>query len=86
MSRHTDRPDKSFSQVIYLCPDWQPSWGGGLALYEGAESDSPSRVVYPSAGNSVAFARSERSWHEVLGVTPEARTPRRALLIHGYNE
>ena len=34
----------------------------------------------------IEMTRRLREPHVVLGVTPEARTPRRALLIHGYNE
>jgi Rps23 Pro-64 3,4-dihydroxylase Tpa1-like proline 4-hydroxylase len=86
MSRHTDRADKLFSHNIYLCPDWDPSWGGGLALYESRTSRAPARVVMPGAGNSVVFRRSDVSWHEVMPVSPNAARPRRAVLIHGYRE
>lgn len=84
MSRHTDRPDKLFSQNIYLCPGWQPEWGGGLALYQDEHATEPVTVFVPGAGNSLAFARSDRSWHEVLPVTPQAARPRRTVLVHGY--
>ena len=84
MSRHTDRPEKLYSQNIYLCPDWSPEWGGGLALYSGEHSGSPETVFVPGAGTSLAFARSDRSWHEVLAVSERAAAPRRALLVHGY--
>jgi len=84
MSRHTDRPDKLFSQNIYFCPGWRPDWGGGLALYAGAEDPEPVTVFAPGRGNSVAFARTDRSWHEVLPVEPGPHPPRRALLVHGY--
>lgn len=84
MSRHTDRPEKLFSHNIYLCPDWRPTWGGGLALYDDATSAEPCTVCVPGAGTSLAFARSDRSWHEVLPVSGSALWPRRAVLIHGY--
>jgi hypothetical protein len=84
MSRHTDRPEKLFSQNIYLCPDWRPDWGGGLALYAGEHAPDPVSVFVPGAGNSLAFARTDRSWHEVLPVSPPAPVPRRTVLVHGY--
>jgi 2-oxoglutarate-Fe(II)-dependent oxygenase superfamily protein len=86
MSRHTDRPEKLFSHNIYLCPDWQASWGGGLALYGNATASEPYTTYVPGAGTSLAFARSEHSWHEVLPVSDSARRPRRAVLVHAYRQ
>lgn len=85
MSRHTDRPDKLFSHNIYLCPEWNTEWGGGLALYATAQCEQPVRIVCPGPGNSVLFARSDSSWHEVMAVSASAARPRRAVLIHGYH-
>jgi hypothetical protein len=84
MSRHTDRPDKLFSHNIYLCPGWLSEWGGGLALYDSASTSEPSAVYLPGDGTSLAFARSDRSWHEVMPVSGHAVLPRRAVLVHGY--
>ncbi|HUQ56467.1 2OG-Fe(II) oxygenase [Lentzea sp.] len=84
MSRHTDRPDKLFSQNLYFCPQWSRACGGGLALYADEHDDQPVSVFVPGAGTSLAFARSDRSWHEVLPVSASAPSPRRALLVHGY--
>jgi Rps23 Pro-64 3,4-dihydroxylase Tpa1-like proline 4-hydroxylase len=86
MSRHTDRPEKLFSQNLYLCPGWQSEWGGGLALYGDALAEEPATTFVPGAGTSVAFARSDQSWHEVLPVSASARRPRRAVLVHGYRQ
>jgi 2OG-Fe(II) oxygenase superfamily len=85
MSRHTDRADKAFSQIFYFCPGWQPSWGGGLALYDSEHTEAPTVLIEPGCGNAVAFARSDASWHEVLQVSTQARTPRRTLLLHAYH-
>lgn len=84
LSRHTDRPDKLFSQNIYLCPGWRPEWGGDLALHTGEHVHEPAAVFTPGAGNALAFARSDRSWHEVRPVSPLAEYPRRTVLVHGY--
>jgi hypothetical protein len=84
LSRHTDRPDKLFSQNIYLCRGWRPEWGGGLALYADEHVADPAVVLVPGTGTSVAFARSDHSWHEVTPVSDLAGAPRRALLVHGY--
>lgn len=85
MSRHTDRADKAFSQVLYFCPGWRPGWGGGLAMYHSQHAKRPAVLVEPGAGNAVAFARSDESWHEVLPVSEQALTPRRTLLLHAYH-
>lgn len=85
MSRHTDRPDKVFSHNIYLCPDWDPAWGGELALYDDADARQPARTVLPGTGNSVAFRRADDSWHEVMPVAETAGRPRCAVLVHGYH-
>ncbi|MEV3854262.1 2OG-Fe(II) oxygenase family protein [Streptomyces sp. NPDC050095] len=84
MSRHTDRTDKAFSQNVYLCPGWQPHWGGGLGLYATATAAEPVKTFVPAHGNSLAFARSDASWHEVFPVDARAAAPRRALLLHAY--
>jgi hypothetical protein len=84
MSRHTDRPEKAFSQLVYLSPGWRPEWGGELALFASATAASAARVLYPGGGNVVAFPRSGRSWHEVRPVRAQAGAARRALLVHGY--
>lgn len=84
MSRHTDRADKAFSQNLYLCPGWLPHWGGGLGLYPTETAPEPAATFLPGDGNSLAFARSEHSWHEVFPVDARARAPRRALLLHAH--
>jgi len=86
MSRHTDRQDKLFSQNIYLCPEWREAWGGGLALYDGPRTPDPAIRFLPGPGVSLAFARSDVSWHEVLPVSDSCPIPRRALLVHGYRD
>jgi SM-20-related protein len=85
MSRHTDRPDKVFSHNIYLCPGWNPARGGQLALYGDRHESEPARTVLPGMGNSVAFRRSDDSWHEVMPVAEDADRPRRAVLVHAYH-
>lgn len=84
MSRHTDRPEKLFSQIIYLCPAWRSEDGGRLLLFESARALKPMKTITPALGNSVLFARSERSWHEVEAVSTATRNCRRSILIHGY--
>jgi hypothetical protein len=84
MSRHTDRPDKVYSHLIYLCPGWRPDWGGDLTFYADEHTAVASTSLLPGAGTSVAFARTESSWHEVMPVAAHAERPRRTLLLHGY--
>lgn len=85
MSRHTDRADKIFTLVLYLCPEWLSHWGGGLALYESEHAEFPRKIITPGAGNAVIFVRSESSWHEVIPISVQALATRRTLLLHAYN-
>lgn len=84
MSRHTDRPDKVYSHLIYFCPGWRPDWRGDLTFYADEHTPVALTSLLPGAGTSVAFARTESSWHEVMPVATHAGAPRRTLLLHGY--
>ena len=84
MSRHTDRPDKVYSHLLYLCPGWRPDWNGALSFYAGEHTPDVLTSLLPGAGNTAAFARTDSSWHEVLPVAEHAERTRRTLLLHGY--
>ena len=84
MSRHTDRPDKVYSHLIYFCPGWRPDWRGDLTFYADEHTHVALTSLLPGAGISVAFARTDSSWHEVMPVAGHAEQTRRTLLLHGY--
>ncbi|WP_281213537.1 2OG-Fe(II) oxygenase [Shewanella insulae] len=65
--RHLDafrgQTNRKLTSILYLNPDWQPSHGGELLMYEGDEIE-PFQVVEPRFGTMVIFL-SERFPHEV---------------------
>lgn len=84
MSRHTDRPDKVYSHLLYFCPGWRAGWSGALTFFADEHTPDALTSLLPGAGNSVAFARTDSSWHEVMPVAAHAERARRTLLLHGY--
>jgi len=58
--------------------------GSELYLYSSETGAGPAAVSVPGPGTSLAFARSDRSWHEVMVVSAQAPQPRRAVLVTGY--
>jgi hypothetical protein len=83
MTAHTDRPDRVATHIIYLSPEWDESWGGGLDVLTSADDDDPAAVVasvWPRFNTSVLFARSDNSFHAVRRVSPHARLRRRTVL------
>ena len=65
--RHLDafrgQTNRRLTSILYLNPDWQPSHGGELLMYEGDEIE-PFQVVEPRFGTMVIFL-SELFPHEV---------------------
>jgi Rps23 Pro-64 3,4-dihydroxylase Tpa1-like proline 4-hydroxylase len=53
--------------IMYMTPDWQESWGGGLELWtHDQEKNLPkelSRQVYNKFNRAVIFDTTQNSWH-----------------------
>lgn len=77
---HRDKQHKSLSCIVYLDDGWDPAWGGGFCLYAADDLDVPVRRLLPAAGQVVAFAPRDDSWHAVDPLRPGAPT-RRTLQI-----
>lgn len=80
MLPHTDRPDRVVTQITYLNPDWQPEWGGSLRILNSLDEADVAAELYPLFNTSVAFVRSDDSFHSVAPVTEAARTSRLSIL------
>lgn len=53
--------DRRVNVLIYLNENWQPTWGGGIKLYD---TDLNEKVcVFPELGNVVIFSTTDKSWH-----------------------
>ncbi|CAM3962753.1 2OG-Fe(II) oxygenase [Shewanella aquimarina] len=65
--RHLDafrgQTNRKLTSILYLNPDWQPSHGGELLMYQGDET-APFQTVEPRSGTMVIFL-SELFPHEV---------------------
>jgi hypothetical protein len=81
MKPHTDRVDRLVTQIIYLSPRWPASWGGGLKILRSGDEADVYAEVHPEFNTSVAFVRSERSYHAVAPVSAAAEAPRLSLLL-----
>jgi hypothetical protein len=51
---------------VYITPDWNPEWGGGLELWDHNEDGTPSNL-YTTVENrfnrAVLFDTTQYSWH-----------------------
>lgn len=66
---HSDsdrHPNRSLKQILnlilYLTPDWQPEWGGGLELWDKTGKHHVKTVV-PEFNSMVLFYTGSRSYH-----------------------
>ena len=65
---------RNYNLIIYMTPDWDPSWGGGLELWShDEETQQPKEcvtVVENKFNRAVLFDTTQNSWHGL----PEALT------------
>jgi Rps23 Pro-64 3,4-dihydroxylase Tpa1-like proline 4-hydroxylase len=73
---------RRINALIFLNPDWKPSDGGELSLFN-LGKDTPSVTVAPRLGTCVIFTTDHRSVH---GVNPIAETAnlRRSIALYYY--
>lgn len=66
ISAHTDKPSVRATHMIFLNESWKPDWGGMLYFLNDAQEVI--EVFLPTIAQSVAFVRSDISWHKVCPV------------------
>ena len=77
--------------IVYLNPEWEPSWGGALALHRDPydpAADSAVQIL-PLFNRGVVFETTERSWHGFDRITlPPGGTTgsRRSVAFYFYTE
>ncbi|MFN8771080.1 MAG: 2OG-Fe(II) oxygenase [Neisseriaceae bacterium] len=63
ISPHTDKADVKATHMIFLNETWSNEWGGNLCLL--SDADSVCKKIIPTIDNTLAFVRSDNSWHSV---------------------
>lgn len=58
---------RNYNLIIYMTPNWQPSWGGGLELWSHDEvNDQPKECITKvenKFNRAVLFDTTQNSWH-----------------------
>jgi len=57
---------RHYNLIVYITPDWNPEWGGGLELWDHAEDGTPNRLhvtVENRFNRAVLFDTTQQSWH-----------------------
>lgn len=76
--------------IVYLCPEWQDSWGGCIELHKDAWDRGPNRewVSYPPLVNhAVLFETGEETWHgfKQIQLPPDKQQlSRKSLTVYYY--
>lgn len=82
---------RRLNAICYITPDWLPSYGGGLKLYEfGDQPDAGERKIVPCLPNRmVLFETTEHSWHgvETIHLPEDAKgLTRKSISTYFYTE
>ncbi len=82
ISAHTDKACVKATHLLFLNDDWDAKWGGLLHLMY--DSDNTYKTFLPTIASSLAFVRSDASWHKVCPVT-QPNKERLALQVAFWN-
>ena len=82
--------ERHYNLIIYITPDWNPQWGGGLELWDHAEDGTPSELavtVENRFNRAVLFDTTQNSWH---GLPKDLTCPegvmRRSMAVYYVTE
>lgn len=82
---------RHYNLIVYITPDWDPLWGGGLELWSHDEQTNRAkelkRLVVNKFNRAVLFDTTQNSWH---GLPAELRCPsgivRQSLAVYYVTE
>lgn len=58
--------ERHYNLIVYITPDWNPAWGGGLELWDHNEDGTPSELITTVENRfnrAVLFDTTQYSWH-----------------------
>jgi hypothetical protein len=74
--------------IVYLNPEWDPAWGGGLELHSDPRApDNRVHLVQPLFNRCIIFETTESSWHGFtrIALPPERQaTSRKSVALYFY--
>ncbi|MEH1836575.1 MAG: 2OG-Fe(II) oxygenase [Nostoc sp.] len=76
---HHDHPANTLVHMFYFCEKWDSRWGGCFRILKEENPDSGFLDIPPLFDISVAFVRSDNSWHMVPHIAPDVTQIRYAL-------
>jgi Rps23 Pro-64 3,4-dihydroxylase Tpa1-like proline 4-hydroxylase len=83
--------ERHYNLIVYLTPDWNPEWGGGLELWshdnETGRAKQLEKLVVNKFNRAVLFDTTQNSWHGLPAKLncPE-RVVRRSLAVYYVTE
>jgi hypothetical protein len=58
--------ERHYNLIVYITPDWNKEWGGGLELWDHNEDGTPSQLIVTvenKFNRAVLFDTTQNSWH-----------------------
>ena len=83
--REEDAIHRRLNILVYLNPEWDPSWGGAVELWDQDVKRCHVRVP-PVLNQCVLFETSETSYHGVEPVGENAPRPRQSFAAYYYTK
>jgi Rps23 Pro-64 3,4-dihydroxylase Tpa1-like proline 4-hydroxylase len=82
--------ERHYNLIIYLTPDWNPEWGGGLELWSHQTDGTPDRLavtVENRFNRAVLFDTTQQAWHGLpRDLTCPAGVIRQSLAVYYVTE
>ena len=78
--------------IVYLCPEWESSWGGCLKLQKDPwdrHGDQRQKIFPPILNHAVLFETTEASWHgfDEVNLPPDKQhLSRKSLTVYYYSQ
>jgi len=77
--------ERHYNLIVYMTPDWNPEWGGGLELWSHGDAGPKERIVTVENrfNRAVLFDTTQYSWHGLPDdLTCPAGVYRRSMAVY----